>query len=62
MTPEVQKIKTTQQVMRFNVLVAVYFKVVLSRDVMQQLSLVDTRRRFRGTCFLQQEAEDSPER
>ena len=48
--------------MRFNVLVAVYFKVVLSRDVMQQLNLVDTRRRFRGTCFLQQEAEDSPER
>jgi len=60
MTPEVQKITTVRQVVRCNVLVVVYFKVVLSRDVMQ-LSLVDTFRRFRGTCFLQQKAKDSPE-
>jgi len=59
MTPELQKITNIRQVVRFNVLVVVYFKVVLSRDVMH-LSLVDTCRRFIETCFLQQEAEDSP--
>lgn len=52
MTHELQKITTTciRQVVRFNVPVVVYFKVVLSRDV-TQFSLVDTRRRFIRNLF-----------
>jgi hypothetical protein len=49
MTHELQKI-TTIQVVRFKVPVVVYFKVVLSRDVMQ-LSFVDTCRRFIRNLF-----------
>jgi hypothetical protein len=50
MRRELKKITNIRQVVRFNILVEMHFKVVLSRDVVQ-LSLVDTSRRFRIKCF-----------